>query len=1169
MDQEDMQVDPAPVVSAETDLLLSQLSEVLVELEEEPNNVPLIRRQIQHMTALNMQSEALDGYARLASLVMLDEDTWLFYLETLISSSSKPLSLDDFVGILERFDQAERDYFSIPILLRHLEFVVACFPQSTSSPGAPEDETQPVSIPVDEDVAEFLSAETTRGLISGIVQQARGSLIDSHKVWKPWMEWEQKFVDIPAERTDAIERIHSLYIERLATPHLGEFLKRGMLADIADIDQTSSDYSTFCSQTCPDEYESRMVQATESSQAAKTKLSGEKRYGKTREDYEQQLVSSQVSRIALIDQAYTADLATQVQVLVEYATWESDARARSGGKGRKPTADNDLTCAVYERAVAVYGKAAYMTQAAIDHVQQSVDAQTVQSKDKGKNKETTETDATVEHLKAAGESLRAYKDAEASIWLKYGSWAVEVGLVDVAAKVYSRSVRACPHNGEVWCQNMLHMERNSEDSVGLSDVFEQALSLGLLSFPGDRTADTVSVVLCRASAEGRAESAGESIEAEDDSESHVPVLSTVMRGMDLVAKSESGDSSLKLEKFLLAWAESRAQQHLEQALKLVEQPSKSRSSSYQMILLLTDVLSRSGNVERARETFQKSIQRSNLDWPEAVYEAYTQFESIHGSLADLLDAYTRIEKEREKVMRRREKVALESQAIQEQETATQAAVALEAVQQVAAQPVVPVENNGVAEQSSAPVDTTAKRDREHTTVLLSGLPKGITQSRIQSFFTDCGPIRETTILSDKDTMHDAALVEFSRTDSVPDALAKDRKKIDGQEISISMLWRSTLFVTNFARDADDETLRQLFGQYGRILQTRWPSRKYADSRRFCYITMESPAAAQEALILHGYKPPGQAFGMNVLVSDPSAKSKRSDAGQTTLFVGGLNSKTTEADVRGLFKEHGTIRHVKLGWHPEKKICKGFAFVDMSSESEAKACLQLHGSQFQGKLLKVEISDPNHAKTKPAEKKPEEAADRRARLVRLANLPENTQEGLLQQALEKIVPVKRLELFTKTREAVAELTSQADAGKLVLRTEPFIFEGHEIQFTEQSVKPTQPPAAAAPSTTSATATSSAAPAVTATSFAPRATRKGKVLAKPRPTAVNAAIDAANRAQNGGGAASQAQGQDDFRALVASKNKQREEKLADAKGEKRKSDPEGDGGHDPEVAKRART
>lgn len=51
-------------------------------------------------------------------------------------------------------------------------------------------------------------------------------------------------------------------------------------------------------------------------------------------------------------------------------------------------------------------------------------------------------------------------------------------------------------------------------------------------------------------------------------------------------------------------------------------------------------------------------------------------------------------------------------------------------------------------------------------------------------------------------------------------------------------------------------------------------------------------------------------------------------------------------------------------------------------------------------------------------------DKRARTVRLSDLVEGTQEALLQQALHRIVPVRRLELFTRTHHALAELESAA-------------------------------------------------------------------------------------------------------------------------------------------------
>ena len=54
----------------------------------------------------------------------------------------------------------------------------------------------------------------------------------------------------------------------------------------------------------------------------------------------------------------------------------------------------------------------------------------------------------------------------------------------------------------------------------------------------------------------------------------------------------------------------------------------------------------------------------------------------------------------------------------------------------------------------------------------------------------------------------------------------------------------------------------------------------------------------------------------------------------------------------------------------------------------------------------------------------QAAETRSRSVRIRNLPEGTQEGLLQQTLEKIALVKRVEVLMEQQEAVVELENAA-------------------------------------------------------------------------------------------------------------------------------------------------
>lgn len=53
--------------------ILTELSNLLAELEEQPENVFFLRRQIVLMRSLGMTAEVIDAYAKLSSLIMLQE----------------------------------------------------------------------------------------------------------------------------------------------------------------------------------------------------------------------------------------------------------------------------------------------------------------------------------------------------------------------------------------------------------------------------------------------------------------------------------------------------------------------------------------------------------------------------------------------------------------------------------------------------------------------------------------------------------------------------------------------------------------------------------------------------------------------------------------------------------------------------------------------------------------------------------------------------------------------------------------------------------------------------------------------------------------------------------------------------------------------------------------
>jgi len=82
-----------------------------------------------------------------------------------------------------------------------------------------------------------------------------------------------------------------------------------------------------------------------------------------------------------------------------------------------------------------------------------------------------------------------------------------------------------------------------------------------------------------------------------------------------------------------------------------------------------------------------------------------------------------------------------------------------------------------------------------------------------------------------------------------------------------------------------------------------------------------------------------------------------------LYVGNLSYDTTEEDLRALFSGAGTVTSVALIKDRANDQPKGFAFVEMSSQSEAEQAVKtLDGTRLGNREIKVN-------KARPPEKRP--------------------------------------------------------------------------------------------------------------------------------------------------------------------------------------------------------
>jgi RNA recognition motif-containing protein len=73
----------------------------------------------------------------------------------------------------------------------------------------------------------------------------------------------------------------------------------------------------------------------------------------------------------------------------------------------------------------------------------------------------------------------------------------------------------------------------------------------------------------------------------------------------------------------------------------------------------------------------------------------------------------------------------------------------------------------------------------------------------------------------------------------------------------------------------------------------------------------------------------------------------------SIYVGNLSYQISEEDLTEVFGEYGTVSRVYIPTDPDTGRKRGFAFVELSSETEeAEAISKLDGAEWMGRELKV-------------------------------------------------------------------------------------------------------------------------------------------------------------------------------------------------------------------------
>lgn len=77
-----------------------------------------------------------------------------------------------------------------------------------------------------------------------------------------------------------------------------------------------------------------------------------------------------------------------------------------------------------------------------------------------------------------------------------------------------------------------------------------------------------------------------------------------------------------------------------------------------------------------------------------------------------------------------------------------------------------------------------------------------------------------------------------------------------------------------------------------------------------------------------------------------------------IYVGNLAYSTSDSDLEQLFSAHGTVNSAQVIMDRDTNRSKGFGFVEMENQAEAKAAIAgLDGTNFQERTLNVNEARP--------------------------------------------------------------------------------------------------------------------------------------------------------------------------------------------------------------------
>lgn len=854
---------------------------------------------------------------------------------------------------------------------------------------------------------EIFSHDVVLGVWQRAVDATRWRIDESSRIWDRYIDWIM--AEFPEQPTPSqIQHVSNIFMDRLSIPH-------------ATWSETSQKFWPIVSKYNADNWEEIMATINEEAGPAK-------QYYALREEHE----------LSVHRAAQSGDKTALGLAFDEYLKWE--VKNERKGRGRNATFNFEVRSSLFERALLAF-------------------------------------------------------PTTAEWWMDYADYLITAGPAGATVlPVLERATRHCPWSGDLWSRRILRSEVEGLGYDNVEPVKHLATNSGLLSIGGLEEVLKVYAAWC-SYLRRRAFDPSNSDDAVEMAEMGIigTLEDAAVAGKKIYGDEFKGDPHYRLEKIHIKFlTEAR---RIDDARSVWERVSKSHSHSsdfwnafywWELLVWSHARLNDSVRVEtpenaphQASDVIRRAMSQRNLDWPEKIISTYAEHFQLHESSeaahkaeieARNASKYTAIRRAKEA-----EEAAAQSAAAQPVPTALETIPEEESSHK--RKRYEEAEQNGndavkrnktddakPAFEASSSISAQIKRDREHNTITIKDLPKDIDEKRIRQFLMDCGEILSVNISSeDKDTTAHAT-VEFGDHEGVLAAKTRDGKEISaGNAIRIQSGTLSTLYVTNYPADYDEVKLRELFQGFGTIVSVRFPSLKYNQKRRFCYVSFLTADEARAATSMNDKALDAQ-HRLTALISDPGAKKDRTGATAEgrEVHISNCDFRTTEEEIRDHFGKSGTVQSIRM-LRNRKGEFTGSGFVIFSKAEEAQVALELNNKPLGSRVLRVDLAtDKSSAATHSTTSKiirhtsaeaEDGASNRRGsiasnasakgtlnddtartkheRTVALLNLPDTVNDARIQTFMSQHGPLYKIVMKPSKHGALVEFVNLQDAGKVGL------------------------------------------------------------------------------------------------------------------------------------------